>query len=77
MGVRISQKFLVALKLGKRYAYAVAQEAGIHPALLSKLITGAERLKPGGDPRILRVGEVLGLAPEECFEGEAGEEERR
>jgi len=70
MSLQISQKFLVALKLGKRPAYAVAWDAGLHPALLSKLVTGAERLKPGGDPRILRVGEVLGLAPEECFEDE-------
>lgn len=67
MDVRVSEKFRAALKLGRRPAYALAWEAGLHPATLSKLITGAERVKPG-DPRILRVGELLGLTLEECFE---------
>ena len=65
--MELSKRFLVALKLGKRPAYAVAQRAGLHPATLSKLISGAERLRPD-DPRIVAVGRELGLTPAECFE---------
>ena len=65
---QLSQRFLVALKLGAMPAYRVAQlsEPPVHPAVLSKLVTGAERLK-ANDPRIVAVGRQLGLSPEECF----------
>lgn len=65
---QLSRRFLTALKLGALPAYRVAQLADppIHPATLSKLVSGAERLKPL-DPRIVAVGRVLGLSAEECF----------
>ena len=66
---KLSREFLVRLKLGSQPAYAVAQAADVHPATLSKLISGAERLRPG-DPRIVAVGKVLGLTADECFERE-------
>lgn len=68
--MQLSQRFIYAVKLGPYRAYHLAHQAGLHPATLSKLITGAERVKPG-DPRVIAVGRVLGLGPEECFEQEA------
>ncbi|MCI0621593.1 MAG: helix-turn-helix domain-containing protein [Acidobacteria bacterium] len=64
---RISQQFLIRLKLGGIRQYKAAQKAKVDPTTLSKLVSGAERVKPH-DPRILAVGAVLGLKPEECFE---------
>jgi len=66
--VKISREFLYRLKiLNERPQYRTAQLAGKDPARLSKLINGAERLKPN-DPTICAVGAVLGLKPDECFE---------
>jgi len=65
--IKISRKFLEGVKLGGRPAYKIAQEAGLHPAQLSKLITGYDKLYPH-DRRVLAVGKVLGLDPSECFE---------
>ena len=64
---RISQQFLIRLKLGGIRQYKAAQKAKVDPSTLSKLVSGAETLKPQ-DPRILAVGAVLGLKAEECFE---------
>jgi hypothetical protein len=64
---KLSRAFKVALKLSDEPAYAVAQRARIHPATLSKLISGAERLRQD-DPRIVAVGRELGLTAAECFE---------
>jgi len=49
--------------------YVIAHAAGLHPSTLSKLINGIELVKPG-DQRVLRVAEIVGLSPEECFEKE-------
>jgi hypothetical protein len=65
----VSSQFIAAVKLAKQRSYQIAHAADMHPSTLSRLITGAELAKPG-DPRVLRVAEVLGLAPEECFEAE-------
>lgn len=65
----LSQKFKAAVKLSSRRAYQIAHEAGLHPSTLSKLLNGIEKVKPG-DPRVLRVGKVIGLRPQECFEPE-------
>jgi hypothetical protein len=63
----LSRRFIEAVKLAPRPAYRIAQEAGVHPATLSKLLTGAERIRQA-DPRVVAVGRVLGIQPEECFE---------
>ena len=67
MKPKVSRKFLIELKLSEQPQYRIAQQAGIHPNLLSKLVHGAVPIKQD-DPRVLRVGEVLGLAAEELFE---------
>lgn len=64
---KLSQQFLIRLKLGQMRQYRAAQKARVDPTTLSKLVNGAEKLKTR-DPRILAVGTVLGLRPEDCFE---------
>ena len=63
---KLSRCFLAELKLHPVPAYRIAQQAGINPSTLSKLIHGAEPLRPDDD-RILRVGRILGLEPDEVF----------
>ena len=63
----ISRRFMEAVKLANEPAYRIAWRAGIHPATLSKIIHGAERVSQG-DRRVLAVARVLGLVPDECFE---------
>jgi len=63
----ISKKFKAALKLDPRPQYRLAWQAGINPITLSQIITGYIRVKQN-DLRILKVGELLGLGKEECFE---------
>ena len=62
----LSRKLLIEIKLTDQPQYRIAQAAGIHPNLLSKLIHNAVPIQPG-DERVIRVGEVLGLSPEEVF----------
>jgi hypothetical protein len=67
----VSRRFVEAVKLAPKRSYRIAQEAGLHPTTLSKLITGivpAQR----NDPRVLAVANVLGLKPEECFDEAPG-----
>jgi len=71
----ISTKFRICIKLADIPAWKIAYKAGISPNVLSKIMTGALRVKPG-DQRVIKVATVLGLKPEECFEevinGESG-----
>jgi hypothetical protein len=67
--VRVSQKLKLALleaRCNGRKQYQIAQAAGLHPQVLSGLTSDARPVHPD-DPRIIAVGKVLGLAPEECF----------
>ena len=63
----VSQQFLIRLKLNDLPAYKIAHRAGVNPTTLSRLINGIDRVKPE-DPRIIAVGEVIGLSESECFE---------
>ena len=62
----VSKKFLIKLKLHKEPAYRIAQQAGVNPATLSQLITGALRLQ-ANDQRVIAVGRILGLKDSQCF----------
>jgi len=62
----LSSEFVRRIKLASEPAYRIANRAAIHPCTLSKLLSGQERVKPG-DPRVIAVGQVVGLSPEECF----------
>jgi len=63
----ISNKLKIAIKLGPEPAYIIAQKAELDPSTLSKLMCGIVKVKPF-DPRVIRVGKIFGLKPEECFE---------
>jgi hypothetical protein len=59
----VSRLFVERVKLSSSRAYQIAHQAGLHPATLSKLVTGAERPRPN-DHRVIAVGRVLGLSPD-------------
>ena len=64
--VMVSERLRIAIFLHHMKGYQIAQQAGLHPTTLSKLLHGIEKVKPG-DPRILKVGEVVGVPGDECF----------
>jgi len=64
--MKISQELYEALRLSKRNHYEIAQEVGVHPSVLSKILNGAEPLRPN-DPRVVRVGRVLGISRKSLF----------
>ncbi|MCK5509147.1 MAG: hypothetical protein KAI50_11600 [Desulfobacterales bacterium] len=63
----LSLKFKLAIKTSPYKAYEIAHKSGLHPSTLSKLVCGIEKVKER-DSRVLKVGKVLGIKPEECFE---------
>ena len=65
----LSKRFKIEIKLNEKPAYRLAQMAGINPNYLYKLMAGICRPKPN-DKRIVKVGKILGLRPNECFQGE-------
>ena len=64
--MKVSRDFLIGLKLNDRPAYQIAQEAGVNPNTLSKLINGIEPIHLD-DERILKVARVLGIAAVDAF----------
>jgi DNA-binding CsgD family transcriptional regulator len=65
--MEVSEKFIHAVKLSPKRAYEIAKEAGINESTLSHIINGIRKIEDN-DSRVISVGKVLGLAPEECFE---------
>ena len=66
----VSKRLRAGVKLSRRRQYEIARLAGLHPTILSKIINGAEPVK-FNDPRVIAIGLVVGLQPEECFEAPA------
>jgi hypothetical protein len=66
----VSKKFRDSVKLDPQPQYKLAWQAGMNPTTLSQIITGYIRPKIG-DPRVIKVGEIVGLSPNECFREEA------
>jgi hypothetical protein len=64
--VRVSPELFAAIKCADEPAYRIAQRADIRPDLLSKLMHGAEPVKPQ-DPRVLAVARILGVPAERAF----------
>ena len=63
----VSKAFKIAVKLADRPAWKIAQQAEIPATDLYKLMSGATIARPG-NTKVIRVGKILGLKPEECFE---------
>ena len=65
----VSKELIAAIKLSKKRHYQIAQEAGLHPSTLSKIINGIEKVRRG-DHRVLRLGRVLAIPENRLFEDE-------
>lgn len=63
----ISNKLFTALKTSPIPNYKIAQAAGVHPNWISKAIHSAIKIRPD-DPRLIRIGKILGLKMEDLFE---------
>ena len=63
----VSKKLKAAVKLSDKKLYVIAHEAGMHPSMLSNIINEALNIKDN-DERVIKIGKVLGLEPEDCFE---------
>ena len=63
----VSQKFISAVKLDSRRQYELAWEADVNPTTLSQIVIGYIRPE-FGDLRVIKIGALLGLKLEECFE---------
>lgn len=73
----VSKTLRDLIKLSPIPAYKLAlRVAKCHPTTFSKLLNGAERVRKN-DPRILAVGERLGLAAKDCFVDEIEPQEDR
>jgi len=62
----ISKKLRNAVKLHPEKQYRLAWRVGMNPTTLSQFMTGYSRPKYG-DPRVIAIGKLVGLKPEECF----------
>ncbi len=64
----ISEKFRVTVKAHPTMrCYEIAQAAGLHYSTLSRLLRRIDKPHKN-DSRVIAVGRVVGLTPEECFE---------
>jgi hypothetical protein len=65
LSAKLRQELFAARSRGTRQ-YVIARQAGVHPTIVSALLNEAIPIK-AGDDRVIRIGAVLGLGPEECF----------
>ena len=63
----ISKKLKEAIKLSDDRSYEIAHQAKLDPSTLSKLMCGIAKIKPQ-DTRVIAVGRVLDIPPDECFQ---------
>ncbi len=63
----VSKQFIESVKLSRIRAYRLAQAAKVNPSVLSAIINRIIVVRPG-DYRVVAVGKILGLKPEECFD---------
>lgn len=65
--VKVSRRFVEAVRLSPMKAYMLARLSGLHPSTLSLWLHGGRDLQLG-DCRAVAIGRMVGLEPEECFE---------
>jgi hypothetical protein len=66
LSTKLRQELIAARSRGTRQ-YVIARRAGVHPTIVSALLNEAIPIKHGDD-RVIRIGAVLGLGADECFE---------
>ena len=71
--MKLSGKFIIAARLASGNNYRIAMRADVHPSQLSRWLNGAELIR-NNDPRPIRIGQLLGLSPDECLEADAERE---
>ena len=62
----ISDDLRLAVKASPCPAYRLAYAIGVDPSTLSAWLNGIKRLRDG-DPRVLRLAELLGVDPANAF----------
>ena len=62
----LSKELIKKEKLYPERQYGPAQRAGLHSLTVSKIINDIDLVNKG-DPRVIKIGKVLGYFPEECF----------
>jgi hypothetical protein len=67
MRAALSEKLKSAIERSGRRRWRLAREFGLHPSVLSSLISGARDANVH-DARVLRLAESLGVAAAEAFE---------
>ena len=74
--IAVSRKLIEAVKLSSERAYRIAQQAEIHPSTLSRILNGIDNVR-SGDPRVVRIAEIVGIKPEEAFADEGVKEDQK
>jgi hypothetical protein len=64
--IKISRRLFEAVKLHPNPAYRIAQQAGLTPSTLSRLMHGYEPVRED-DARVLAVAEVVGVPAARAF----------
>ena len=64
---RISRKLYEAVKLAPLPQYEYAHTLGVNTATLSQIVNGI-LVTQIGDDRVIRLGELLGVPEDECYE---------
>ena len=62
----LSKEFIAAVKLNRKPQYKIAWEAGVNPTVLSQILIGYIKQKTN-DERVIAIGRVIGLEPDQCF----------
>ena len=73
--VSISAKLIEAVRRERERGtrqYTIARRAHMHPSTVSTLINSMTPIR-AGDRRVIRLGAVVGLPADECFEEHAPE----
>ena len=66
----ISNRLRLAVKTSRERQYELAHTIGVHPSVLSAWLNDITRPRLN-DPRILALGELLGVPARKCFEQRA------
>ena len=65
--MKVSSKFIQAMKLSELKYYEIAAQAGLHPATVSQIVNSIIPIKED-DERVMAIGNVIGVCGEDCFE---------
>ena len=76
MRYRVSNRLRLAVlqrRCDGQRQYEIAKQAGLHPVVASSLLNDIRPVR-ADDERVIALGRVVGLTPDECFETSRGAE---